>query len=94
MHMHEIPVTEARAEFSELINRVAYGGEPVIITRHGKPLVALVPAANVVENPAQRGQGPNQSAAPITVLDVTGRGGEPNGPSTVAAHHRDDPKTR
>jgi prevent-host-death family protein len=40
----EIPVTEARAEFADLINRVGYGGERVIITRHGKPLVALVPA--------------------------------------------------
>ena len=94
LHMHEVPVTEARAEFSELINRVAYGGEPVIITRHGKPLVALVPAAYVVENPAQGAQRANPSPAPMTVLDVTGRGGEPNGPLTVAAHHRDDPKTR
>lgn len=41
---HEIPVTQARAEFAELINRVVYGGERVVVTRHGKPLIALVSA--------------------------------------------------
>ncbi|MCF3961480.1 type II toxin-antitoxin system Phd/YefM family antitoxin [Streptomyces fuscigenes] len=44
---HEIPVTQARAEFAELINRVVYGGERVVVTRHGKPLVALVSAADL-----------------------------------------------
>ena len=39
---YEIPVTQARAELAELINRVVYGGERVVLTRHGKPLVALV----------------------------------------------------
>ncbi|MGY0056606.1 type II toxin-antitoxin system Phd/YefM family antitoxin [Streptomyces sp. LZ34] len=41
---YEIPVTQARAELAELINRVVYGGERVVVTRHGKPLVALVSA--------------------------------------------------
>lgn len=41
---HEIPVTQARAELADLINRVVYGGERVVVTRHGKPLVALVSA--------------------------------------------------
>jgi prevent-host-death family protein len=44
---HEIPVTQARAEFAELINRVVYGNERVVVTRHGKPLVALVSAADL-----------------------------------------------
>ncbi|MET8950229.1 type II toxin-antitoxin system Phd/YefM family antitoxin [Streptomyces sp. NPDC004393] len=44
---HEIPVTQARSELAELINRVVYGGEHVVLTRHGKPLVALVPAADL-----------------------------------------------
>jgi prevent-host-death family protein len=59
----EIPVTEARAEFADLINRVGYGGERVIITRHGKPLVALVPAdeAGLAEAPAEDS---------VVVLDV------------------------
>ncbi|MFE0106037.1 type II toxin-antitoxin system Phd/YefM family antitoxin [Streptomyces sp. NPDC059009] len=44
---YEIPVTQARAEFADLINRVVYGGERVVVTRHGKPLVALVSAADL-----------------------------------------------
>ncbi|MFJ6983864.1 MULTISPECIES: type II toxin-antitoxin system Phd/YefM family antitoxin [unclassified Streptomyces] len=44
---YEIPVTQARAELADLINRVVYGGERVVVTRHGKPLVALVSAADL-----------------------------------------------
>ena len=44
---YEIPVTQARAELADLINRVVYGDERVIVTRHGKPLVALVSAADL-----------------------------------------------
>ncbi|WLQ44513.1 type II toxin-antitoxin system Phd/YefM family antitoxin [Streptomyces laculatispora] len=44
---YEIPVTQARAELAELINRVVYGGERVVVTRHGKPLVAFVSAADL-----------------------------------------------
>lgn len=44
---YEIPVTQARAEFADLINRVVYGEERVVVTRHGKPLVALVSAADL-----------------------------------------------
>ena len=55
---YEIPVTQARAEFADLINRVVYGGERVVVTRHGKPLVALVSAADLarldaLEEPAE-----------------------------------------
>ncbi|MBY8864866.1 type II toxin-antitoxin system Phd/YefM family antitoxin [Streptomyces sennicomposti] len=44
---YEIPVTRARAELADLINRVVYAGERVVVTRHGKPLVALVSAADL-----------------------------------------------
>ncbi|MFD6289984.1 type II toxin-antitoxin system Phd/YefM family antitoxin [Streptomyces sp. NPDC060205] len=44
---YEIPVTQARAELADLINRVVYGAERVVVTRHGKPLVALVSAADL-----------------------------------------------
>ncbi|MET8246882.1 type II toxin-antitoxin system Phd/YefM family antitoxin [Streptomyces sp. NPDC005202] len=55
---YEIPVTQARAELADLINRVVYGGERVVVTRHGKPLVALVSAADLerlkeLEGPAE-----------------------------------------
>ena len=44
---YEIPATQARAELADLINKVVYGGERVVVTRHGKPLVALVSAADL-----------------------------------------------
>jgi prevent-host-death family protein len=44
---YEIPVTQARAALADLINRVVYGSERVVVTRHGKPLVALVSAADL-----------------------------------------------
>lgn len=44
---YEIPVTQARAELADLINRVVYAGERVVVTRHGRPLVALVSAADL-----------------------------------------------
>jgi prevent-host-death family protein len=38
-----LEISEARLKLSEVANRVAFGNERVTITRHGKPLVALVP---------------------------------------------------
>ncbi|MEV5830677.1 type II toxin-antitoxin system Phd/YefM family antitoxin [Spirillospora sp. NPDC052242] len=38
----DVPVTEARAQFADLVNRVAYTGEPVKLTRRGKVMAALV----------------------------------------------------
>lgn len=37
-------VTEAKKQFSDLLGRVAYGGETIVITRRGKPMAKLVPA--------------------------------------------------
>jgi prevent-host-death family protein len=60
----EVSVTDARAQFSELINRVGYGKERIILTRHGKPLVALLPAEAVTEQAAT-------DQDPATVLDLS-----------------------
>lgn len=38
-----MPAAEAREKLSEIINRVAYGDERIVLTRHGKALVAMVP---------------------------------------------------
>jgi prevent-host-death family protein len=37
-----VSATEARANFQELINRVEYRGERIVIERHGKAVVAIV----------------------------------------------------
>ncbi|MEU9100538.1 type II toxin-antitoxin system Phd/YefM family antitoxin [Streptomyces sp. NPDC048361] len=63
---YEIPVTQARAELAELINRVVYGGERVVVTRHGKPLVALVSAADLEKLEADRQQAEEQVASSLS----------------------------
>jgi prevent-host-death family protein len=40
----EIPVTQARAGFADLVNRVVYGRERIVVTRHGRAIAALVSA--------------------------------------------------
>ena len=39
-----INVAEAKKHLSELLGRVAYGGEQIVVTKRGKPLARLVPA--------------------------------------------------
>lgn len=36
-------VAEAKRRFSDLLGRVAYGGETILITRRGRPMARLVP---------------------------------------------------
>ena len=38
-----VPAAEARENLAEIINRVAYGDERIVLTRHGKAVVAMVP---------------------------------------------------
>jgi prevent-host-death family protein len=38
-----VTVKDLRSSLSEIINRVAYGGAQVVVRRHGKPVVAIVP---------------------------------------------------
>jgi prevent-host-death family protein len=40
-------ISDAPRDFADLCNRVAYGGERIIIERHGIARVALVPAEDV-----------------------------------------------
>jgi prevent-host-death family protein len=47
MTMETLNVAEARKQFSELVARVAYTGERVIIERRGKPMMALVSMADL-----------------------------------------------
>lgn len=43
----EIPASEVRSQISEVISRVAYGGERVVISRNGKAQVAVIPIADL-----------------------------------------------
>jgi prevent-host-death family protein len=45
----EVNVAEAKRRLSDLLGRVAYGGETVLITRRGRPMARLVPPGDVGE---------------------------------------------
>lgn len=97
---YSVPVTQARAEFAELINRAAYGQERTVITRHGRPIAALVSAADL-ERLAALDQAPPPTIVRLGGGPVGGPG--PSGPAApdqfgLAAHHqateeRDRPRT-
>ena len=42
-----VRISEARQDFADLINRVGYGGERVELTRHGRPVAALISAEDL-----------------------------------------------
>ena len=45
--MGQVNTVNARAQFSEIINRAAFGKERMILTRRGKEIVAVVPIEDV-----------------------------------------------
>lgn len=95
---HEVPVTQARAELAELINRVVYGGERVVVTRHGKPLVALVSAADL-RHLEEREKAAEEVISTVSVVRGIGSSAAGERPGFgIAARHippraasRDDP---
>jgi prevent-host-death family protein len=42
-----VSVADARSDLADLLNRVAYGKERLVITRHGRELAALVPVEDL-----------------------------------------------
>lgn len=44
-----INVAEAKRRFSEIVNEVVYHKKRFLISRHGKPVIGLVPAEEVKE---------------------------------------------
>jgi prevent-host-death family protein len=42
--MKQIPAGKFKAQCLAIMDRVSKSGEPVIVTKHGKPVVKLVPA--------------------------------------------------
>ncbi|MEV6316980.1 type II toxin-antitoxin system Phd/YefM family antitoxin [Streptomyces sp. NPDC051776] len=89
---YEIPVTQARAELADLINRVVYGGERVVVTRHGKPLVALVSAADLQrleEADAGAEVGEEQVISTVSAVRTGASAPDERRRFGIAAEHRD-----
>lgn len=45
--MAKISTVQAREQFSDVINRAAYGKERIVLTRRGKDLAAVVPIEDI-----------------------------------------------
>jgi prevent-host-death family protein len=45
--MTRVSTTRAREALSDVINRVAYQGERIVLERHGKDVVAMVPVEDL-----------------------------------------------
>ncbi len=45
--MARLAASEARDRFAEVVNQVAFGGERVVLQRHGKDVVAIVPVRDL-----------------------------------------------
>jgi prevent-host-death family protein len=90
----EVPVTQARADLAELVSRVGYSGERILLTRHGKALAALVPVSDLEElerPPAGIGFSIAPPAPPEP--EQRERPEHPAGPMRIAAEHR-EPRRR
>ncbi|QHA03316.1 type II toxin-antitoxin system prevent-host-death family antitoxin [Streptomyces broussonetiae] len=85
---YEIPVTQARAELADLINRVVYGGERVVVTRHGKPLVALVSAADLERLDALGEPAEDQVVSSVSAVREAGSAALEQQRFGIAAEHR------
>ena len=57
-----LSIVQAKSHFSDCV-RSAEHGSPVVITRHGKPVVAVVPAEDLERLNALRAGGPQSGLA-------------------------------
>jgi prevent-host-death family protein len=84
----EIAVTKARKIFAELVNRVVYGGEEVVLTRHGKTVAALVSADDLELLRQVRAARLDLTRAEVSALEEGPRGLAEERPLPVAARYR------
>jgi prevent-host-death family protein len=83
----DMTVTQARAEFADLVNRVAYTGEPVVLTRRGKVMAALVSAEDLELLESLRAQRVDLNT--IGTVPSTGRPApQQHDPLRIAAEYR------
>ena len=67
--MEKIPLTLAKSRFSELVERLILNKEHIVITKHGKPVAALMPFEEWQREQAGEAGGLADAAAPGGNLD-------------------------
>jgi len=68
MKVTRVGAREARSSFSELLGRVRYGDEVVIVERSGKPMAAMIPV-EVYEREVAASQGQPAEVSPLVVSE-------------------------
>ena len=69
----EVNVVEAKKNFSDLMARVAYGGQRLIIERHGKPMMAWVNMADYARLQQSEQDSQQVIAARLATLEQANR---------------------
>lgn len=82
----EIPVTQARDELADLINRVAYGHERIVLTRHSRPVACLVPADDLER--LERADAEQVTLAPASPVAAPQGSAPGPGPLPLAAQYQ------
>jgi prevent-host-death family protein len=82
----EIPVTQARDELADLINRVAYGHERIVLTRHSRPVACLVPAEDL--DRLERADAEQVTLAPASPVTAPQSSAAGPGPLPLAARYQ------
>jgi prevent-host-death family protein len=71
--MKRMPAGEFKAQCLAVMDQVLHSGEPVVITKHGKPVVKLIPAENraddILDYMAGRAKVVGDIVGPITPLE-------------------------
>ena len=71
--MKQIPAGEFEAQCLSIMDQVSQTGEPIVVTKHGKPVVKLVPAENRVDDifdyMAGKAKVAGDIVGPVTPLD-------------------------
>lgn len=67
--METIPLTRAKARFSEIIARLIHRREAVVITRKRIPVAAIVPYEEWAEKEASKGEGLAAAAGALAGFD-------------------------
>ena len=66
--MEVVSVNEARAKFSDLMAKVAYGGQRIIVERRGKPMVVWISIEELSRLEGIDGQADQRKATRFRVL--------------------------
>jgi prevent-host-death family protein len=67
--MEKMPLTSAKARFSELVERLILNKEHIVITKHGKPVAAIIPFQEWERQQAGEAGGLADAAGPDRNLD-------------------------